>query len=145
MKNKEKFAKEIVEIAVTGSSVAMRNGVLRECRGLCCSQCDFISGGKCHEKIKAWAESEYVEPKYEIDWASVPIDTPVLLKEEYNVDNKRYFCKTLSEGALALFINGRTSWSSIAEAGIIKYCSHSKSNVTLAREEDKLKYRKRVE
>ena len=52
MKNKEKFAKEIVEIAVTGSSVAMRNGVLRECRGLCCSQCDFISGGKCHEKIK---------------------------------------------------------------------------------------------
>lgn len=144
MKNKEKFAKEIVEIAVTGSSVAMRNGVLRECRGLCCSQCDFISGGKCHEKIKEWAESEYVEPKYEIDWASVPVDTPVLLKEKNNVDNKRYFYKTLSEGTLALFINGRTSWSSIAEAGGIKCCFHSKSNVTLAREEDKLKYRKQV-
>lgn len=143
MKNKEKFSKEIVEIAVTGTSVAMRNGVLRECRGLCCSQCDFFSGGKCDEKVKEWAESEYVEPKYEIDWTSVPVDTPVLLKS--NVDNKRYFYKTLSDGALALFLNGRTSWSSIAEAGVIKYFSHSKSNVILAREEDRLKYRKRVE
>ena len=141
MKNKEKFAKEIIGIAVTGTSVAMRNGVLRECRGLCCSQCDFISGGKCDEKIKEWAESEYVE--YETDWSKVPIDTPVLLKD--NADNKRYFYKTLSDGALALFLNGRTSWSSIAEAGVIRYYYHSKSNVVLAREEDKLKYRKLVE
>lgn len=37
MKNKEKFAKEIIEIAVAGNSVAMRNGVLQGCRGLCCS------------------------------------------------------------------------------------------------------------
>lgn len=66
------------------------------------------------------------------------------MKEKNNVDNKRYFYKNLSEGALALFINGRTSWSSIAEAGVIKYYSHSKSNVTLAREKDKLKYRKQV-
>lgn len=141
MKNKEKFAKEIIEIAVAGSSIAMYDGVLRECRGLYCSQCDFISGGKCHEGIKEWAEPEYVE--YETDWAKVPVDTPVLLKD--NADNKRYFYKTLSDGALALFLNGRTSWSSIAEAGVIRYFSHSKSNVTLAREEDKLKYRKRVE
>lgn len=142
MKNKEKFAKEIIEIAATGSSIAMCNGVLRECRGLPCSQCEFYDGGAlCDSKCKAWAESEYVE--YETDWAKVPVDTPVLLKD--NADNKRYFYKTLSDGALALFLNGRTSWSSIAEAGVIKYYSHSKSNVTLAREEDKLKYRKRVE
>lgn len=142
MKNKEKFAKEIIEIVVTGSLIAMRDGVLRECRGLNCSQCDFFSDRGCREKIKEWAESEYVE--YETDWAKVPVDTPVLLKEKNNVDNKRYFYKNLSEGALALFINGRTSWSSIAEAGVIKYYSHSKSNVTLAREKDKLKYRKQV-
>ncbi len=140
MKNKEKFAKEIIEIAATGSSIAMRDGVLRECRGLPCSQCDFCSDRECDEKVKEWAESEYVE--YETDWSKVPIDTPVLLKD--NADNKRYFYKTLSYGALALFLNGRTSWSSIAEAGVIRYYSHSKSNVTLAREEDKLKYRKLV-
>lgn len=143
MKNKEKFAKEIIEIAATGTSIAMCNGVLRECRGLYCSQCDFCSDRECDEKIKEWAESEYIE--YETNWSKVPVDTPVLLKDKDNVDNKRYFYKTLSEGTLALFISGRTSWSSIAEAGVIKYCSHSKSNVTLAREKDKLKYRKQVE
>lgn len=146
MKNKEKFAKEIVEIACSGEVLAVSSGIIRKCAGLPCYKCSFYRDGiECNEMRKTWAESEYVEPKYEIDWASVPVDTPVLLKDKDNVDNKRYFCRTLSEGALALFINGRTSWSSIAEAGIIKYCSHSKSNVTLAREEDKLKYRKRVE
>ena len=146
MKNKEKFAKEIIEVACSGGVLAMSSGIIRKCTELPCRKCSFnIDGIECDEMRKAWAESEYVEPKYEIDWASVPVVTPVLLKDKDNVDNKRYFCRTLSEGALALFINGRTSWSSIAEAGIIKYCSHSKSNVTLAREEDKLKYRKRVE
>lgn len=137
MKNKEKFAKEIIEIAVTGSSVAMRNGVLRECRGLCCSQCDFISGGKCHEKIKEWAESEYIEPRYETDWLKVPVDTPVLIKGA--ADNRRYFSKLLPDERLAVFRNGRTSWSS---HGIAQEVALYKSVVVLAREEDKLKYRK---
>ena len=144
MKNKEKFAKEIIEVACSGGVLAMSSGIIRKCTELPCRKCSFnIDGTECDEMRKAWAESEYVE--YETDWAKVPVDTPVLLKDKDNVDNKRHFYRTLSEGALALFINGRTSWSSIAEAGIIKYCSHSKSNVTLAREEDKLKYRKRVE
>ena len=140
MKNKEKFAKEIIEIAVAGSSIAMRDGVLRECRGLCCSQCDFVSGGMCDKKVKEWAESEYVEPKYEIDWASVPIDTPVFIKGA--VDNRRYFSRLLPDGMLAMFRNGRTSWSS---QGIAQEVALYKSDVVLAREEDKLKYRKRVE
>lgn len=140
MKNKEKFAKEIIEIAATGSSIAMRDGVLRECRGLPCYQCDFFSNGKCDEKVKEWAESEYVEPKYEIDWASVPVDTPVLIKGA--VDNRRYFSKLLPDERLAVFRNGRTSWSS---HGIAQEVALYKSVVVLAREEDRLKYRKRVE
>ena len=140
MKNKEKHAKEIVEIACSGGLVAMRNGVLRECRGLCCSQCDFISGGKCDEKIKEWAESEYVEPRYETDWASVPVDTPVFIKGA--ADNRRFFSKLLPDERLAVFRNGRTSWSS---HGIAQEVALYKSVVVLAREEDKLKYRKQVE
>lgn len=141
MKNKEKFAKEIIEIAATGSSIAMCNGVLRECRGLPCSQCEFYDGGAlCDSKCKAWAESEYVEPKYEIDWASVPVDTPVLIKGA--ADNRRYFSRLLPDERLAVFRNGRTSWSSY---GIVKEVALHKSDVVLSREEDKLKYRKRVE
>lgn len=140
MKNKEKFAKEIVEIACSGGLVAMRNGVLRECRGLCCSQCDFISGGKCHEKIKEWAESEYIELRYEIDWASVPVDTPVIIKGFKS--NRRYFSRILPDGRISIFSHGRTSWSAQEMAPEVSY---SKSDVVLAREEDKLKYRKQVE
>lgn len=140
MKNKEKFAKEIIEIAATGSSIAMCDGVLRECRGLCCSQCDFSSDELCDEKIKEWAESEYVEPRYETDWSKVPVDTPVLIKGA--VDNRRYFSKLLPDERLAVFRNGRTSWSS---HGIAQEAALYKSDVVLAREEDKLKYRKLVE
>ena len=139
MKNKEKFAKEIIEIAVAGSSIAMRDGVLQKCCDLPCYQCDF-SNRKCDEEIKEWAESEYVEPKYEIDWASVPIDTPVFIKGA--MDNRRYFSRLLPDERLAVFRNGRTSWSS---CGIATETTLHKSNIVLAREEDKLKYRKRVE
>lgn len=140
MKNKEKFAKEIIEIAVAGSSIAMRDGVLQECCGLPCSQCDFISDGKCDEKIKEWAESEYVEPRYETDWSKVPVDTPVVIRGA--VEDRRYYNKLLADGRLVLFPNGRTSWSTF---GTFKKSAYSKSDVVLAREEDKLKYRKRVE
>ena len=140
MKNKEKFAKEIIEIAATGTSVAMCNGVLRECRGLYCSQCDFYSDRECDEKIKEWAESEYVEPKYEIDWASVPVDTPVIIKGV--ASNRRYFSRILSDGRISTFSNGRTSWSA---QGMAPEVSCSKSDVVLARGEDEFKYRKQVE
>ena len=140
MKNKEKFAKEIIEIAATGTSVAMCNGVLRECRGLYCSQCDFYSDRECDEKIKEWAESEYVEPKYEIDWASVPVDTPVIIKGFKS--NRRYFSRILPDGRISIFSHGRTSWSAQEMAPEVSY---SKSDVVLAREEDEFEYRKRVE
>lgn len=139
MKNKEKFAKEIIEIASTGTSVAMCNGVLRECRDLHCSQCDFYSDRECDEKIKEWAESEYIEPKYETDWSKVPVDTPVLIKGA--MDNRKYFSRLLPDERLAVFRDGRTSWSS---HGIAKEVALYKSVVVLAREEDKLKYRKQV-
>lgn len=34
MKNKEKFAKEIVEIACSGSKLALYNGEIRVCKSL---------------------------------------------------------------------------------------------------------------
>lgn len=140
MKNKEKFVKEIVEIACSGNKLALYNGEIRACKSLLCSECEFYNGGvPCDSKCKAWAESEYVEPKYEIDWASVPVDTPVLIKGA--VDNRRYFSRLLPDERLAVFRNGRTSWSS---HGIAKEVALHKSVVVLAREEDKLKYRKQV-
>ena len=65
MKNKEKFAKEIVEIAVECEEIAVdKNGNLTTCRKLSCEDCAFKNPDvTCYEKTKQWAEAEYVEPK----------------------------------------------------------------------------------
>ena len=141
MKNKEKFAKEIVEIACSGEKLAVSSGVIRKCIGLPCYKCSFYREGiECDEMRKTWAESEYIEPRYETDWASVPVDTPVIIKGFKS--NRRYFSRILPDGRISIFSHGRTSWSAQEMAPEV---SCSKSDVVLAREEDKLKYRKRVE
>lgn len=141
MKNKEKFAKEIIEIACLGNNLALHNGEICVCKSLMCSECEFYNGGvPCDSKRKAWAESEYVEPKYEIDWASVPVDTPVIIKGFKS--NRRYFSRILPDGRISIFSHGRTSWSAQEMAPEVSY---SKSDVVLAREEDEFEYRKRVE
>ena len=61
MKNKEKFAKEIMNIACSGSRIAVmkRSGRIVPCDGILCSVCLFSSD--CRKKIKDWSESEYIE------------------------------------------------------------------------------------
>ena len=133
MKNKERYAKEIIEIACTGSSLAMVNNKVCACSGMDCRNCDFSNyGSNCREKLKEWAESEYVE--YETDWSKVPIDTPVISSSGY-----KYYFAGYHEGNsfIDVFLQGRTSWSS--ENFTKNIC---KNTSELAREEDKIKYRK---
>lgn len=61
MKNKEKFAKEIMNIACSGSRIAVmkRSGRIVPCDGILCSVCLFSSD--CRKNIKDWSESEYIE------------------------------------------------------------------------------------
>lgn len=65
MKNKEKFAKEIVEIAVNGFEIAVdKKSNLTTCHSIKCTDCSFFGKhGSCYDRLKQWAESEYVEPK----------------------------------------------------------------------------------
>ncbi len=62
MKNKEKFEKEIMEIACSGDSIAIieKSGRIVPCDVNRCSLCLFRSYD-CKEKTRKWAESEYVE------------------------------------------------------------------------------------
>lgn len=66
MKNKEKFASEIVEIAISGCSsfaVSKRTGTPEKCSKLTCENCAFNKTDKtCNELCREWAESEYKEP-----------------------------------------------------------------------------------
>lgn len=62
MKNKEKYAKEIVEVACGGDNIAVTKEGERvvRCSGTACSECLF-SCRNCTKEIKEWAESEYIE------------------------------------------------------------------------------------
>ena len=63
MKNKEKYAKEIIEIACNGNGIAVdkHSGTVGSCNNIPCCNCLFDKNYYCEKKRKEWAESEYVE------------------------------------------------------------------------------------
>lgn len=63
MKNKEKYAEEIMEIACSGDKLAMKKDdeCLTKCSRMRCSDCRFSGKGECSEAIHEWAESECIE------------------------------------------------------------------------------------
>lgn len=62
MKNKERYAKEIIEIACSGDSIAVikKSGYIVSCNGVECNLCLFCDED-CRKKTREWAESEYIE------------------------------------------------------------------------------------
>lgn len=123
MTNKEKYSKEILDIACTGDNVAMRksNNVIVGCKELKCSDCAFNPNGKgyCNDMVEKWANSEYVEPP--VDWSKVPVDTPILVRNsEKNAWKKRYFAKYENEIVYA-WGYGTTSWSACRSDNIIDW------------------------
>ena len=115
MLNKEKYAKEIAEIACNGDCIGMMNGILYPCNTIkSCKHCDFYDIETkilCTENIKKWANSEYKER--EIDWNKVPVDTPIYVWDN-GATYKRYFAGYDKKyNMIIAFDNGGTSWSSI--------------------------------
>lgn len=62
MKNKEKYAKEIIDVACSGDSIAVTKEGERvvRCGNIACSECLFVPLN-CVEKIREWAEQECIE------------------------------------------------------------------------------------
>lgn len=65
MKNKEKYVKDIVELACDGYGVAVdkRTGKMGSCDDISCSNClfDVDFNRDCDNARRGWAESEYIE------------------------------------------------------------------------------------
>lgn len=65
MKNKEKYAKEIVEIVCNCEYIAVDKETERPvvCSCFDCNKCMFYVKGNCRSRylLKEWAESEYIE------------------------------------------------------------------------------------
>lgn len=120
MKNKEKFEKEIFEIACSGGCIAVdkKTGNLTNCKFSLCHYCLFDTSDNCAMSRKYWCESEYVEQKQKIDWSKVPIDTPIWVRDcEEEEWVPRYFAK-FEDGYVYAFNNGATSWSSDVDCSL---------------------------
>nr|DAL76917.1 MAG TPA: hypothetical protein [Bacteriophage sp.] len=111
MTNREKYAEQILDIAVTGHSIAVdKKGKLHKCNELDCRDCIFsrveCSEPSCKEKTKKWSEQEYVEPP--VDWSKVPVDTKVFVRDcDSAYWNHRYFAK-FEDGKIFTWANGTT-------------------------------------
>lgn len=113
MLNKEKFAKEIIDIACRGKHMAVVNGKPTACCDIIdCKECIFYNNNnrRCNNNaIKEWANSEYIEPP--VDWSKVAVDTPILVRNsEKEVWEKRHFAK-YENGIVYAWVAGETSWS----------------------------------
>lgn len=95
MKNREKFAEQIIDIAIQRHRIAVNltSGEPCACEETECFDCLFCERNKdCEVSLKEWAEKEYEEPP--VDWSKVPVDTPILVRnDERDRWKKRYFAK----------------------------------------------------
>lgn len=105
MKNKERYAKEIVELACNGEGIAVNkhSGMVFPCNNIPCSNCLFDNDYYCEEERKKWAESEYIEK-------------PVISKKdkaflEYIKEEFKYIAR--DDGNKQLF-----AWSAKPERGL---------------------------
>lgn len=110
MLNKEKYAKEILDIACHNNKLALKHNIPYPCNKINCGKCDLWKRG-CTAGFIEWANSEYKEP--EIDWTKVPVDTPVYVRDDSSNDwSKRYFCRFDPDNNLYYcYFEGSTSWS----------------------------------
>jgi hypothetical protein len=116
MTNREKYAEQILDIALAGGSVAVdKKGNICRCADVGCSNCIFVKtktddNRPCKKRIKEWSEQEYVEPP--VDWSKVPVDTKILVRDSEDEEwKKRHFAK-FEDGKIFAWPSGATSFSS---------------------------------
>lgn len=63
MKNKEFYADKIIEIAIRGSKIGVDENTRRPfcCSSRCCDECIEYVGYCDEDRLKEWANAEYIE------------------------------------------------------------------------------------
>ena len=116
MKNKEKFEKEILEIACKGTTFGVNKNTIKPeiCaifgNAIKCSDCLMHDRSKtCEEKRAEWCEQEYTEDP-EMDWSKIAVDTPIYVREYGSPWIPRHFAK-FENGYVIAFLDGKTSFT----------------------------------
>lgn len=108
MKNKEKFATKIVEIACKGHDfrVDKNTNEVEDCCDAPCTACLFLEMKDCDKARREWAESEYIEKSV------IVISKRDRVFLEYLGEEFKYIVRH-RDGTLFAYKDGLTNWFSL--------------------------------
>lgn len=119
MKNKDKYAKEIIEIACAGETLAINKHTNKPvpCDSLECCDCLLCNDGyegcvDCSSPLVWCNNEEDIKIEDYIDWSKVKVDTPILVSDDKSFEYpiKCHFAK-YEDNKIYAFASGCTSWS----------------------------------
>lgn len=116
MNNYENQKTDIDLILQSGDDIGVHKDTKKvtTCPKLDCERCllsyRYNESHYCALNRIKWLLAEYKEP--EVDWSTVPIDTPVLVSNDGEEWERRYFSRVSRYGTVFVFVRGTTSWSS---------------------------------
>ena len=122
MTNREKYAEHILDIALSGGSVAIdKKGNICRCSALKCEDCIFFwkvenDNRSCEKRVKEWSEQEYVEPP--VDWSKVPVDTKILVRDSEDEKWRRRHFARYENNTVFAWGSGLTSYSDAGYNGV---------------------------
>lgn len=120
MLNREKYAKEIVDVALKDETFALMGGKICACSDVQgCTSCAFYDRDDCIVSKQEWANSEYVEPP--VDWSKVAVDTPILVKDVKSGKWNRGYFAMYENGTVFTWYHGATSWSAEDDSDITSW------------------------
>lgn len=114
MLNKEKYAKEIAEIAVNCEGIALKDNKPISCRKIKCSDCGkhVPDYGCSMKKLTEWANSEY--EKSILDEAEKEYLKAVIKPFRDKVDVIQKISQSKKNESIWIFRNDDDSWQSVA-------------------------------
>lgn len=128
MKNREKFREEILNSVFSGNVEEycefVKKNVLPNLTDCTNGECDGVSSCTlCRTIFVFWLDEEYEEP--EVDWAKVPVDTLVRVRNDEDSPWVLQYFKEFDEERNYKFLawsNGRTSKTAGGMRTGWKYC-----------------------
>ena len=111
MTNYEHYKKQIEKFTRMGQKVAVKKDTneIIPCADIGCGGCLFGDYDSCTKKSMAWADAEYIEPT--VDWAKVPVDTPILVNNSICLDWVRNHFAKYENGRVYAWEGGKTSYT----------------------------------
>lgn len=112
MKNKEKYAKEIIEAAIRAERIGVNKytAEIKYCYEMSCRDCLFSGAqekGICGRALKEWANAEYKEPKQFTDREKAFVKLFPLIKYiARNMDGDLYMFASKPE-------KGNSTWKAV--------------------------------